>query len=92
MTLAIINHLAYANDVVIRIDGNNKSIRTYEKAYGQKVNANKSFSITAPKTGTRRINRIENATPNIWIRTFLLSIWNVQSTLDKRSIAILISW
>ncbi|XP_059277589.1 uncharacterized protein LOC132031658 [Lycium ferocissimum] len=63
----IINHLAYADDIVIFCGGNNKSIklimhqiRRYEKASGQKVNNNKSFFITAPNTSVYRINRMRN--------------------------------
>ncbi|XP_070025735.1 uncharacterized protein [Nicotiana sylvestris] len=65
----MINHLAYANDIVIFYDGNNmtlklikKAIDMYEKASGQKVNNDKSFFITAPHTYAARINRIRNAT------------------------------
>ncbi|XP_060190336.1 uncharacterized protein LOC132619448 [Lycium barbarum] len=61
----IINHLAYANDIVIFCGGNNKSIKLikhqikrYENASGQKVNNNKSFFITAPNTSVYRTNRI----------------------------------
>nr|XP_009768439.1 PREDICTED: uncharacterized protein LOC104219445 [Nicotiana sylvestris] len=66
---SMINHLAYADDIVIFYEGNNmtlklikKVINRYEKASGQKVNNDKSFFITAPHTCAARINRIRNAT------------------------------
>nr|XP_016436823.1 PREDICTED: uncharacterized protein LOC107762942 [Nicotiana tabacum] len=65
----MINHLAYADDIVIFCGGNNmtlklikKVIDMYGKASGQKVNNDKSFFITAPHTCAARINRIRNAT------------------------------
>ncbi|WMV49350.1 hypothetical protein MTR67_042735 [Solanum verrucosum] len=65
----VINHLAYADDIVIFSGGNNKSIklikhqiRRYEKASGQQVNDAKSFFITAPKTDSIRINRLRRVT------------------------------
>ncbi|KAM3360472.1 hypothetical protein P3S68_020184 [Capsicum galapagoense] len=67
----IINHLAYADDIVIFNGGNNKTIklikyqiRRYGKASGQKVNNNKSFFITAPNTAPQRINRMRRMTGN----------------------------
>ncbi|XP_075102351.1 uncharacterized protein LOC142177466 [Nicotiana tabacum] len=63
-----INHLTYADDIVIFCGGNNKSIklikkqiRRYEKASGQKVNNDKSYFITSPNTSASRINRIRQA-------------------------------
>ncbi|XP_049369900.1 uncharacterized protein LOC125834791 [Solanum verrucosum] len=38
-----------------------KQVKTYEKAYGQKVNQEKSFFITAPNTSASRINRMRSA-------------------------------
>lgn len=64
-----INHLAYEDDVIIFTGGNTKSIKlvmkqikTYERASGQKVNADKSFFITPPKTRAGRINRMRKKT------------------------------
>ncbi|XP_060210726.1 uncharacterized protein LOC132637688 [Lycium barbarum] len=61
----IINHLAYADDIVIFCGGNNKSIKLikhqiqrYERASGYKINDNKSFFLTAPNTSAFRINRM----------------------------------
>lgn len=58
-----INHLAYAEDIVIFNSGNSKSvklimkqIKNYEDAFEQKVNGNKSFFLTAPETSAYRIN------------------------------------
>nr|XP_016459576.1 PREDICTED: uncharacterized protein LOC107783119 [Nicotiana tabacum] len=52
-----INHLAYADDIVIFSGGNSNSVNlimnilhSYEKSSGQKVNKDKSFFLTAPKT------------------------------------------
>ncbi|XP_070031840.1 uncharacterized protein LOC142168025 [Nicotiana tabacum] len=65
----IINHLAYADDIVIFCGGNNmtmklikKVIDRYEKTFGQKINNDKSFFIIAHHTCANRINRIGNAT------------------------------
>lgn len=65
----IINHLAYADDIVIFNGGDNKTIklikyqiRRYEKTSGQKVNNNKSFFITARNTAPQRINRMRRMT------------------------------
>ncbi|XP_070030586.1 uncharacterized protein [Nicotiana sylvestris] len=64
-----INHLAYADDIIIFTSGSNASInlimdtiRRYENSSGQKVNNDKSFFLTAPNTCATRINRIRNAT------------------------------
>nr|XP_016513123.1 PREDICTED: uncharacterized protein LOC107830160 [Nicotiana tabacum] len=65
----IINHLTYANDLVVFSSGNSKSIKDlmkqikwYEKNSGQKVNKDKSFFLTAPRTRANRINKIREAT------------------------------
>ncbi|XP_075098919.1 uncharacterized protein LOC142175818 [Nicotiana tabacum] len=64
-----INHLAYADDLMIFTGGNNKSVKfimkqisNYENASGQLVNRNKSFFITVPRASPSRINRMRNAT------------------------------
>nr|XP_016478430.1 PREDICTED: uncharacterized protein LOC107799794 [Nicotiana tabacum] len=64
-----INHLAYVDDIVIFMAGNNKSIKlivnnikNYGKASEQKLNVNKSFFITTPNTKAGRINRIRRTT------------------------------
>ncbi|XP_075084982.1 uncharacterized protein LOC142168225 [Nicotiana tabacum] len=64
----IINHLAYADDIVIFCGGNNMTIKLikkvidkYEKDSGQKVNSDKNFFITSPHHCAIRINRIRNA-------------------------------
>ncbi|XP_070046445.1 uncharacterized protein [Nicotiana tomentosiformis] len=57
------------DDIVIFSSGNSKSvnlimkqIKNYEKAYGLKVNDNKSFFLTSPKTSAFRINRLRCCT------------------------------
>ncbi|XP_060216327.1 uncharacterized protein LOC132643819 [Lycium barbarum] len=64
-----INHLAYADDIVIFCSGNSKSVKlimkqitNYEKASGQLVNKEKSFFLTSIKTSPYRINRLRNCT------------------------------
>ncbi|XP_075103911.1 uncharacterized protein LOC142178420 [Nicotiana tabacum] len=64
-----VNHLAYADDIVIFSSGNTKSvnlimkqIKNYEKASGQKVNDNKNFFLTSPRTSAFRINRLRCCT------------------------------
>ncbi|XP_070014513.1 uncharacterized protein [Nicotiana sylvestris] len=64
-----INHLAYADDIIIFSAENNKTIRLimeqihkYGRASGQKLNANKSFFIVALNIKAGRISRIRNAT------------------------------
>lgn len=64
-----INHLAYADDIVIFSSGNSKTVKMimkhisgYEKASRQKVNEDKSFFLTGPKTSTYRINRLRQCT------------------------------
>lgn len=61
----LINHMAYADDILIFSNGNNRSIgliikqiRRYEQSSGQQVNNNKSYFLTAPKTAATRINRM----------------------------------
>nr|XP_009619005.1 uncharacterized protein LOC104111103 [Nicotiana tomentosiformis] len=61
----LINHLAYADDIVIFTNGNNKSVKlimkqisNYEASSGQKVNTDKSFFLTDPKIGAHRVNRM----------------------------------
>lgn len=60
-----INHLAYADDLVIFSVGNKKTIKQvmkqiklYENASGQKLNTNKSFFTTASNAKADKINRI----------------------------------
>nr|XP_016473883.1 PREDICTED: uncharacterized protein LOC107795721 [Nicotiana tabacum] len=62
-----INHLAYADDIVIFCGGNSKTvkmvmkeIRKYEKASDQLVNKDKSFFLTGPKANAHRINRLRD--------------------------------
>ncbi|XP_070054097.1 uncharacterized protein [Nicotiana tomentosiformis] len=62
-----INHLAYADDIVIFCGGNFKTvkmvmkeIRKYEKASDQLVNKDKSFFLTGPKANAHRINRLRD--------------------------------
>ncbi|XP_060202972.1 uncharacterized protein LOC132631414 [Lycium barbarum] len=64
-----INHLAYADDIVIFSAGKSKviklimkQIRAYERSSGQKVNDDKSFFCTHQKTSNSRINRIIDRT------------------------------
>ncbi|XP_060210287.1 uncharacterized protein LOC132637168 [Lycium barbarum] len=64
-----INHLAYADDIVIFCGGKTRSIKAvikviqrYEKSSGLKVNGDKSFFVIAPKTANYRINRMRQAT------------------------------
>ncbi|KAM3362309.1 hypothetical protein P3S68_017163 [Capsicum galapagoense] len=65
----IINHLAYADDIVIFSGGNNRTIklikhqiRRYENASGQLVKDAKSFFVTVPNTAPHRINRLRRVT------------------------------
>lgn len=65
----LINHLAYADDIVIFTSSNNKSVKlimkqisNYEASSGQNVNTDKSFFLTDPKTGAHRINRMRECT------------------------------
>nr|XP_016487427.1 PREDICTED: uncharacterized protein LOC107807533 [Nicotiana tabacum] len=60
-----INHLAYADDIVIFYSGDSTSIKlvmnvidNYERSSGQLVNRDKSYFLTAPNTATTRIYRI----------------------------------
>ncbi|XP_075093700.1 uncharacterized protein LOC107827023 [Nicotiana tabacum] len=64
-----INHLAYADDMVIFCGGKSKSIklvmkqiRLYEKSSGQKVNEDKSFFCTSPKVSISRDNMMIDKT------------------------------
>lgn len=64
-----INHFAYADDILIFMESNNKSIKLimnkikkYGMESGQKLIVNESFFITAPNTKAGRINRIRRTT------------------------------
>ncbi|XP_060179779.1 uncharacterized protein LOC132609685 [Lycium barbarum] len=64
-----INHLAYADDIVIFCSGKQSSINLvmshiekYENASGQKINGEKSLFITDPKASAQRINKMRNCT------------------------------
>lgn len=64
-----ITHLAYADDIVIFSSGISKSVKlimthinNYENMSGQKVNKDKSFFLTSPKTCAYKINRIRSCT------------------------------
>ncbi|XP_055835056.1 uncharacterized protein LOC129903519 [Solanum dulcamara] len=64
-----INHLSYADDIVIFSSENSRSLKLimkqihkYEKSSGQRVNDDKSFFLTSPKAGSYKINRISDIT------------------------------
>jgi len=64
----MINHLAYADDIVIFSSGRTKSIKLvmkqikkYELSSGQKVNNEKNFFLIAPKASATKINRMRNS-------------------------------
>ncbi|XP_060200827.1 uncharacterized protein LOC132629107 [Lycium barbarum] len=64
-----INHLAYADDIVIFSSGKTSSLKLimntindYENSSGQLVNGDKSFFFPSPRTSAQRINRIRNCT------------------------------
>ncbi|XP_070050087.1 uncharacterized protein [Nicotiana tomentosiformis] len=64
-----INHLTYADDIVIFSSGNSRLVKlimnqitNYERASGQRVNKQKGFFLTDPKAGVYRINRIRACT------------------------------
>lgn len=64
-----INHLAYADDILIFSSEKSSSIKLimdrinkYENCSGQLINSDKSFFFPAPKTSAHRINRIRRCT------------------------------
>lgn len=64
----MINHLAYADDLVIFSSRGTKSIKLvmkqikkYELSSGQNMNNEESFFLTAPKASATRINRMRNS-------------------------------
>ncbi|XP_070022074.1 uncharacterized protein [Nicotiana sylvestris] len=66
---SIINHLAYADDIIVFSSGNitfikiiMKVFKAYEMCSGQLVNRDKSFFLTAPNTCAVRINRMRDRT------------------------------
>ncbi|KAK4709985.1 hypothetical protein R3W88_004498 [Solanum pinnatisectum] len=65
----IINHLAYADNIVIFSNGKSSSLRLimncindYEISSDQLVNRDKSFFFPPPRTAAQRINRIRRCT------------------------------
>lgn len=65
----IINHLSYADDIVIFTSGNSKSVKMimkkihmYERSSSQRMNKKKCIFLTAPGTGPSRINKIRDST------------------------------
>nr|XP_016435562.1 PREDICTED: uncharacterized protein LOC107761796 [Nicotiana tabacum] len=64
-----INHLAYADDIVMFCSGGSTSIKlvmnvidNYERSSGQLVNRDKNYLLIAPNTAATRINRIRKCT------------------------------
>lgn len=63
------NHLAYADDIIIFTRGKSKCIKLvlkqiqlYEESSGQQVNRDKSFFLDSPKSSPSRINRMREVT------------------------------